>query len=181
MTLMHWVFWLVGGLVLGVALWYPWFLLLSRFDGWADLAQRYRFQGTTPPQAHRFVSGEVGGMFFSRGLALAVEPVGLYLTPLWFLRVGHPPLLIPWTAVQAVYRDTTPLVQQTRLMVQEHPDQEAIPITLPTPLLAPAFAWLPPVQDTKLTTVVVWQIYLLWIIVFGVAVLWNWFTLLRYF
>lgn len=155
-------------------MWYPLFWLLGQVDGWGTLAQYYRLAGSLPTERRRMVSGGVGGLEVRGALEVAVQPEGLYVVPMLLFRPGHPPLLIPWDRVVAVYRNENFLVDKTRLLVAVPGSHEEIPITLPTRLLEPAYAVLPPVQAARFDLVIWGRVYL---VRYGFALLgvaWFW-------
>ena len=39
------------------------------------------------------------GANYNNCLTIGVDTAGLYLSPLFFFRIGHPPLFIPWTEI----------------------------------------------------------------------------------
>ena len=39
------------------------------------------------------------GANYKSCLTIGADPAGLHLSPLFFFRIGHPPLFIPWTEI----------------------------------------------------------------------------------
>lgn len=39
------------------------------------------------------------GANYNNCLTIGGDPAGLYLSPLFFFRIGHPPLFVPWTEI----------------------------------------------------------------------------------
>lgn len=74
--------------------------LLSHAGGWDRLANRYRADRIVPGITHFMCRGMVGpvGYWFR----LRVCDSGLRLSVPLFLRVGHPPLFIPWEEFHGV-------------------------------------------------------------------------------
>jgi len=71
--------------------------ILSHVGGWQALAQQYRT--TRKPTGHCFNAeairlGLVNYNFISQ---LCSTPAGLYLSVWSIFKIGHPPLLIPWS------------------------------------------------------------------------------------
>ncbi len=94
----------VPGLVLAfaalfVALWCGVCLLLSRVSGWHRLAQLY--PGTATPGGQPFgPMGVLMGLARYKGCVVChTGPEGLHLGVLRIFQLGHPPLLIPWSAI----------------------------------------------------------------------------------
>jgi len=76
-------------------------LLVSRF-GWSKLAAHFRTDITPEGQHFSMVSGRLAHANYSNVLTVCITPQGLYLSVMLLFRVGHPPLLIPWDAIQDV-------------------------------------------------------------------------------
>lgn len=95
-----------------------WFLLLFSFawigtcamislaGGWHRLAQKYRSNSEPSGETVRFASMSIGtGLFparYRRVLFVTVGSSGFGLSVVFFYRLLHPPLFIPWTDVEAV-------------------------------------------------------------------------------
>lgn len=75
-------------------------LLLGRLGGWGRMATHYRTSEPAPRGVEWFTTGTVGGVRYRNALVVAASPRGLYLSVLPLFRPGHPPLLVPWSAVQ---------------------------------------------------------------------------------
>jgi hypothetical protein len=88
-----------------VAMWCLVSYVSSWLCGWQRLAEQFRFDGQFDGEQWRFCTGwmrwraRYGGV-----LVLGANQRGLYMRTLWPLRLGHPPLLIPWSDVSAVDR-----------------------------------------------------------------------------
>ena len=74
--------------------------LISRVSGWQRLARHYRTP--TPPKGQPVsqMLAMLGSARHRGTLTLQAAPEGLYLTVMVLFRLGHPPLLIPWSAVK---------------------------------------------------------------------------------
>jgi hypothetical protein len=96
--------WILGGAIalLAAALWVALSYLTSWISGWSALAARYRFAGSFDGEQMHWVYGlmrwytKYGGV-----LVVGSNAQGIYLRTIWALKVGHPPLLIPWRDVEA--------------------------------------------------------------------------------
>jgi len=82
-----------------VAIWCGVCLLLSRVSGWDRLSQIY--PGAAPPAGKRFAPmGVLMGLARYKGCVVCITgPEGLHLSVLRIFQLGHPPLLIPWSAI----------------------------------------------------------------------------------
>jgi hypothetical protein len=75
---------------------------ISRIGGWGALASKYR--ATSVPDGKRFwfQSATLGSMKYGSCLTVVVGSAGLYLAVFAPFRMGHPPLLIPWTELHGL-------------------------------------------------------------------------------
>lgn len=151
--------------------------VLGRLDGWMDLAACYGTRMPFPHQRHHFVTGSVAGFDTRNNLDVAIGPQGLFLAATLLFRPSHPPICIPWHAVQAAYRHKRAWTDRMRLMVTNCTGTEAIPILLPTDLLLPARPYLPPVEHDPGGYVLVWPVVFYWLGMTVVSVA-CWFGLL---
>ena len=79
--------------------------LISRFSGWAKWAQRFPVGPTQPVgTVYPWCSARVGKLNARYGklLAVTVSGAGLLVAPKLFVKLFHPPLLLPWTCVRSV-------------------------------------------------------------------------------
>jgi hypothetical protein len=84
----------------GLGVWIGTVVFVSRIGGWAALATVYGYSGELTGKYLRFQSGRLRwGINYGNCLTVGVSPRGLYLAVLFFFRIGHPPLLIPWTDI----------------------------------------------------------------------------------
>ena len=97
--------WLVMAIVVGFLVIFPTFWcfvvwLISLIGGWRRLAQVYRTSETPGGRLlfTRFVL--VGIASYRNTVTLHITPAGLHLAVMPLFRAGHPPLLIPWTALR---------------------------------------------------------------------------------
>ena len=73
--------------------------IISRVGGWALLAKVYPAQNSTTMDGEiwRFQSIQMRwATNYGNCVTVRANPLGLGLSVLWLLRIGHPPLLIPW-------------------------------------------------------------------------------------
>ena len=71
---------------------------LISLGGWSQLAPSFRTEKLNGGPIRSFQSLIIGGGQYNGALSIGVWDEGLYLRPLLIFRVGHPPLLIPWSA-----------------------------------------------------------------------------------
>lgn len=80
--------------------------LLSLMGGWRRLATRFPASSDTGGEEFRFASMSLGsGLFpvrYRNSLFVTVGHSGLGLSVVFLFRVMHPPLFIPWSAVETV-------------------------------------------------------------------------------
>ena len=72
---------------------------LISLGGWAQLAKDFRAENVTVGSVRAFQSLIIGAAKYNGALSIGVWPEGLYIRPMAIFRVGHPPLLIPWSAI----------------------------------------------------------------------------------
>jgi hypothetical protein len=88
--------------------WFPfvfagiWVLIIFTISrgGWAALAASY--STSTPFKGHSvgFISASINGANYNNSLILKYNEVGIYLRPIFFFRLFHKPLLIPWKEIK---------------------------------------------------------------------------------
>jgi len=95
----------VGFVLYFAALWC--FILwgISRTCGWRRLAERFGDTSSFHGEITRFCSARIGFANYTGALRVGATDLGLYLAPMRFFRPFHPPLLIPWTEVEADARE----------------------------------------------------------------------------
>lgn len=96
--------WLIPLIVAGfplvfIPMWCGVCFLLSRIGGWSRLAEKY--PGSATPTGAGFAGqvGRMGGVNYKAILTIHTSPDGLHLSVMKLFRVGHPPILIPWTEI----------------------------------------------------------------------------------
>ena len=104
--------WLVPAVIAAFLFLFPLFWMavirLMALFGWGQLAGLYRYDGSFPDgmQAFRAASFSIGrGALMANysGVAvIVIRPEGLYIR-LWRLfAFGHPPVKLPWTAIESI-------------------------------------------------------------------------------
>ena len=70
---------------------------IAHIGGWFKLARFYRFSGTFLGDRWRFQSAQMRWKIgYNNCLTVGANPEGLYLSVMFILRFGHPPLFVPW-------------------------------------------------------------------------------------
>ena len=83
-----------------ITLWCGVSLLLSKLGGWSSLAARFPATSTPFGEKFTFAAAKIGGVRY-RGVLTAVKAEqGLFLSVFAPWRLGHPPILIPWTELK---------------------------------------------------------------------------------
>ena len=83
------------------ALWVGISLLIAKVSGWSALAERYR---TDPAMFTGWKTGFQSGRMrvwtrYGGALTVGANGMGFYLAVLAIFRAGHPPLFVPWHAI----------------------------------------------------------------------------------
>ncbi len=89
----------LGNLLLLPLVWVGVSLVLSRMSGWSRLGEQYVARGGASGHVER-TSGVVGASRYKNALKIAGDSRGLHLSVLGLFRIGHPPLHIPWSALE---------------------------------------------------------------------------------
>lgn len=89
-------------LVFFSALWLSITALLSFLSGWGKLAKRYPAEREFDGQRWTWQSAQMGVVGIRGCLTAGANREGLYLAMMLPFRFRHPPLFIPWRAVQPV-------------------------------------------------------------------------------
>jgi len=89
-------------LVSFLAFWCAICFAASVLGGWHSLARHYRQLRPFSGQRWRFSSGSLGLASYSFFLTVGANPEGLFLAVSCPLRLGHPPLFIPWSEVASI-------------------------------------------------------------------------------
>ena len=76
--------------------------LLAFVGGWRRLALSYATDRPPHGTPFRWQSGNVGFVQYRNCLNIYVAEDGLYLSVVWLFRLGHKPLLVPWSAINDV-------------------------------------------------------------------------------
>jgi len=82
-----------------IGLWVVVCFLIAVIGGWSSLAKHYQSQTDFSGKKWHFQSGRLGLSNYSSCLTIGSNYHGLYLAVFPLFRVGHPPLLIPWSDI----------------------------------------------------------------------------------
>lgn len=121
-NLMFFLLLLIPLIVVGfVLIWSGVVYLLAWLSGWRRLARRYRTDHKpSGPSMSSFVA-MLGPVSYRGVLTIQTAPEGLYLSIMLFFRLGHPPLLIPWSAIKRQGIDQGLLIKWLALDLGEPP------------------------------------------------------------
>lgn len=81
------------------AFWCVIIVLISFASGWQNLARYFRAVSKPAGQVFVLQTCSINGADYKGALNFVVAEEGLYLAVLPIFRMGHAPLLIPWTAI----------------------------------------------------------------------------------
>lgn len=73
--------------------------------GWRQLATHYQTNALPPSQWYGLGQALLGMARYQGVIRAGVSPEGLALTVIFPFRAGHPPMLVPWSAIGAVYAE----------------------------------------------------------------------------
>ena len=112
-----------GFVLLFVGAWLGTCALLSFMGGWHRLAQKFRAASGIDGERIRFASMSFGtGLFpvrYRNTLFVTVDRTGVGLSVLFPFRVLHPPLFIPWSAVETIRPEQSLFVSGTAVYLRD--------------------------------------------------------------
>ena len=87
--------------ILAPSIWILVTFVISSMGGWSLLAKAYLAQADTlDGESWRFQSVHMRwGTNYNNCVTVRANALGLGLSVIWLLRIGHPPLLIPWSDI----------------------------------------------------------------------------------
>jgi hypothetical protein len=98
-------------------------LAIAHVGGWRKLAKKYRTDRLVDGQLLRFVSMQIGYFptmgSYRQVIFVSLSPEGLGLSLFLPFRCGHPPLLIPWSAITECKREKQFFWDVTALYLQD--------------------------------------------------------------
>jgi hypothetical protein len=95
----------IGFIFLIPAMWCFLSWLLSRLSGWSHLARHYPSPASVVGESAHMRTGRLGVVSYHSCLRFRVNDDGLQIAVAFPLRLGHPPLLIPWDQIHHVAAD----------------------------------------------------------------------------
>ena len=75
-------------------------LILSKIGGWGKLANHYRARKAFPKPGWWFQSAGMGVVRYNFIIKAAAAADGIYIVPMFPLRLSHAPLFIPWDDIE---------------------------------------------------------------------------------
>lgn len=91
--------------------------LLSRLSGWSLLARHYRAKTDVAGESAHLRSGRIGTINYHSCLGFRVNDDGLRIAVAFPLRLGHPPLFIPWNQLHHIAEDPILYSRKVRLSI----------------------------------------------------------------
>jgi len=82
-----------------ISVWVMVSFFIALLGGWSRLAAHYRFQAEFTGKKWRFQSARFRLTGYNNCLTIGSNYYGLYLAMFLPFRIGHPPLLIPWSDI----------------------------------------------------------------------------------
>ena len=90
----------IAFLLFFVAIWCCVCLLLARIGGWSALATKFAAAEEPAGERFRFCSARIGIAAYRSSITAIKSDTGLHLSMLALLRLGHSPILIPWSEMK---------------------------------------------------------------------------------
>lgn len=99
--------------------------LLARIGGWANLAKDFRTHDNQEGERFLFASGRLGNRLFPANygncLIVTVNARGIRLAILLPFRFQHPPLFLPWSAMESVTELPLLIIfRRTEIVMRDH-------------------------------------------------------------
>ena len=82
-----------------IGLWCLVCFLFSLISGWKSLATQFQTQNKPAGRHFSMQSASLGVVHYKGAINIGATPEGLYMSVMVFFRLGHPPLLVPWSEV----------------------------------------------------------------------------------
>lgn len=113
--------------------------VLGIISGWAILSKRFRFTGMFYGQSWPFRSAQMRFQVqYGTCLSVGANESGLYLAIFPVFRIGHPPLLIPWSEVSVITGEKGIIFKKREFWLGR---QESIPLRISASLAATLQRW----------------------------------------
>jgi hypothetical protein len=111
-----------------VLLWCAVVFSIAAFSGWMNLARRFRLSSAFTGPSWGLQSAYMRWASRYRScLNIGADATGLKLSVLFLFRVGHPPLLVPWSEISVARRRKFLFVRQVKLLLGR---EEQIPFVI---------------------------------------------------
>lgn len=106
--------------VFGPALWCFVVWLMSLVSGWQRMARHFAAGARQPAgKAFRHVTARIGWVHYKHVLEVHVGQAGVFLSLPWLFRIGHAPLLLPWSALRHLGRRRQLFLEWDRFEVEK--------------------------------------------------------------
>jgi hypothetical protein len=106
-----------GFIALDFLIWFALLTLIARLGGWQAVARRYSTTVEPEGQRFRWCFAAFRWLDYNGCLTMVVSPEGLYIAIFKLFRIGHPSLLIPWSALHFVKVHKVWIIHQVFLEV----------------------------------------------------------------
>jgi hypothetical protein len=108
--------------------------VVAQLSGWSSLARRFRETSNFTGPTWKWKSARLRWMVgYNNCLIIGADPMGLYLATMIVIRLGHPPLLVPWHEISVEKRSPTILVRSVQFSLGR---EEQIPFVVSGKLAA---------------------------------------------
>lgn len=95
--------WFFSPFFLFIAVWIGIMQLIAILSGWKKLAARFPAGEPLEGERFRWVSGRLDGHSrYNNCINVTVSEIGIELSMVFFFRFAHPPLFIPWEAIESL-------------------------------------------------------------------------------
>jgi len=84
--------------ILFVGMWFLVLYIISKM-GWADLEAKYQTRDPFIGNRIGIISVSINGMNYNNSIILKYNEEGIYLNPVFIIRIFHKPILIPWKEI----------------------------------------------------------------------------------
>jgi hypothetical protein len=111
-----------------VLFWCVVMFLIARLTGWNTLAERFRLISTFTGPIWGFQSARTRwSTHYGSCLNVGADASRLMLSVFFLFRLGHPPLLVPWSEISIAGRQSYWFIRQVRLLLGR---EEQIPFII---------------------------------------------------
>jgi hypothetical protein len=99
-------------------LWTGIVMFLSRASGWHGLAQRFACPVAPAGETHSAQSAMFGWARYKSTVTVTIADQGVHLALFFLFKMGHPPILIPWSEIESAETSSYLFFKTTRLKLR---------------------------------------------------------------